>query len=155
MTAVLTSLTAILGTLLGALATHVFQRSANRQARDFAARQQLRADRMAAYSDFAGAIAEYRRGQLDRWHRRHEDPESPAAFDARAESYRLRAAAQHALFRVELVAGDTHLIEAARQAYELTVDVHKAPARDALGPAGDRARQALHAFVTLAAADFH
>jgi len=60
---------------------------------------------MAVYSDFGGALAEARRGQYDWWNRRNEAPDGPDCFAARAEAYRLRGLALHALFRVQLVAG--------------------------------------------------
>jgi len=101
----ITAIIAVLGTLLGSIMTYVFQRKSSERAERFSTQQQLRAERMAVYSDFGGALAEARRGQYDWWNRRNEAPDGPDCFAARAEAYRLRGLALHALFRVQLVAG--------------------------------------------------
>ncbi|MBM9503677.1 hypothetical protein ITX44_03845 [Streptomyces sp. KK5PA1] len=151
----LSTLIAVLGTLLGATLTYLFQRSETRSSRQFAAQQQLRSERMAVYSDFAGAVTEFRRGQHDRWHRKHEDPAGQAAFEARVEAYRLRGVALHALFRVELIASGPTLVEAAHHAYDLTSGVHKAADKTELSARGEQAREALQQFVRLAASEIH
>lgn len=153
MDAALSTLIAVFGTLLGAVATHLFQRRADKGARVFAAEQQLRAERMAVYSDFAGAVTEFRRGQQDRWHRRNEDPNGAASFEARIEAHRLRGVALHALFRVQLIASSRQLTDVAERTYELTSDVHKAADRAELGALGAQARQELEHFVRLASSD--
>lgn len=151
----LSTLIAVLGTLLGAGLTHLFQRRAAAHDREFAVQQQLRAERLAVYSDFAGAVTEFRRGQYDRWHRRHEAPESTASFEARVEAYRLRGAALHALFRVQLIASEQSLTDAAQHAYDRTSDAHKAADHQELSTLGDGAKGALADFVRLASADVH
>ncbi|MDT0318484.1 hypothetical protein [Streptomyces millisiae] len=153
MAGVLSALIAVFGTLLGVALTQRSQRQATARDQAFAARQQLRSERMAVYSDFAGAVTEFRRGQQDRWHRRDEDPEGPAAHETRIEAYRLRGVALHALFRVQLIASGPPLVDAARQAYELTSGTHKASDKTELSALSDRAREALEHFVRLASAD--
>ncbi|MBH5336989.1 hypothetical protein IHE55_20365 [Streptomyces pactum] len=153
MDAALSTLIAVAGTLLGAVATHVFQRKADRRAQSFAAQQQLRAERMAVYSDFAGAVTEFRRGQQDRWHRRNEDPHGDAAFEARVEAHRLRGLALQALFRVQLISSSQRITDAAEHVYELTSDIHEAANRNELSAKGAEARQELANFVQLAARD--
>ncbi|MDT0341485.1 hypothetical protein [Streptomyces litchfieldiae] len=143
----------MLGTLLGAVVTHTFQRAAARRSESFAAGQQLRAERMGVYSEFAGAVTEFRRGQQDRWHRRHEDPDGTVAFDARVESYRLRGVALQTLFRVRLVASGQPLTDAAERAYELTGAVHRAADHVELKVAAQQAREALEEFIAIAASD--
>ncbi len=108
---------------------------------------------MTVYSDFAGAVTEFRRGQHDRWHRKNEDPDSTISFDARVEAYRLRGVALHALFRVQLIASSPALIHAAQHAYDLTHRMHKAADRGEVGAFGTQAREALEHFVKLAASD--
>ncbi|WP_245766660.1 hypothetical protein [Streptomyces colonosanans] len=144
---------AIVGTLLGSTVTHAFQRNASAHDRVFAAQQQLRSDRMTVYSDFAGALTEFRRGQQDRWHRRNEDPDSSVSFEARTEAYRLRGIALHALFRVQLISSTQRLIDAAQDAYDLTSAMPKAADRAELSARGAQAREALEQFIKLAASD--
>ncbi|KNE83469.1 MULTISPECIES: hypothetical protein [Streptomyces] len=153
MDATLSTLIAVVGTLLGSAVTHVFQRTADRRAQDFAAAQQLRAERMQVYSDFAGAVADFRRGQYDRWHRRDEDPDGPAHFESRLEAHRLRGTALHGLFRVQLIASATAVVDAARHAYELTSEIPRAGSKTELSAQGGRAKDALETFITLASSD--
>ncbi|MGW3145656.1 hypothetical protein ACWDG1_13440 [Streptomyces sp. NPDC001177] len=153
MDSVLSALIAVLGTLLGAGMTHLFQRRAAARDEAFASQQQLRSERMTVYSDFAGAVTEFRRGQHDRWYRKNEDPDSPAYFEARMESYRLRSRALHALFRVQLIASNQTTIDAARHAHYLTVRVHRAPDETELDALAMQAKDAVERFVQLASSD--
>lgn len=108
---------------------------------------------MAVYSDFAGALTEFRRGQQDRWHRRNEDPDGSAFIEARTEAYRLRGIALHALFRVQLITSARTLIDAAQGAYDLTSTLHKASDKADLSALGTRAREAVEQFIKLASSD--
>ncbi|MBU6530184.1 hypothetical protein ACFUIW_25270 [Streptomyces sp. NPDC057245] len=153
MDVVISALIAIAGTLLGSTVTHAFQRKASAQDQLFAAQQQLRSDRMTVYSDFAGALTEFRRGQQDRWHRRNEDPDGSAFIEARTEAYRLRGIALHALFRVQLIASARTLIDTAQDAYDLTSALHKASDRTELSAVGAQAREVLEQFIKLASSD--
>ncbi|MFF4961261.1 hypothetical protein ACFY2Z_30235 [Streptomyces sp. NPDC001222] len=153
MDGVLSALIAIVGTLLGSAVTHAFQRKASAHDRVFAAQQQLRADRMTVYSDFAGALTEFRRSQQDRWHRKNEDPDGSAFIAARTEAYRLRGTALHSLFRVQLIASTQTLIDTAQNAYDLTSSLHKANDKTELSALGAQAREALEQFITIASSD--
>lgn len=153
MNGALSTLVAVLGTLLGVVVTHVFQRTSSERAQNFALGQQLRSERLTVYSDFAGAVTELRRGQQDRWHRRHEDAEGPGHFEARTESYRLRGVALHALFRVQLIAGAPAVVDAARSAYEQTSAIHQAADTGELGGNSERAKESLEGFIVLASTD--
>lgn len=153
MDGVIAALIAIVGTLLGSAVTHVFQRSASARDRLFVSQQQLRADRMAVYSDFAGALTEFRRGQQDRWHRRDEDPYGPGYAEARTDAHRLRGVALHALFRVQLISSARPLIDTAQEAYTLTSNLHKAADKTELSILGARAREVLEQFVRLGSSD--
>jgi hypothetical protein len=114
---------------------------------------QLRSERINAYSDFAGAISEFRGGQFDRWHREAEDSEGQASFEARLASYRLRERALHALSRVQLVAPSQVLADAAVLAYDLTSAQHEASTAGELDLRGAEAKQALRQFIDLASRD--
>ncbi|MFD5387806.1 hypothetical protein ACFWMG_23220 [Streptomyces sp. NPDC127074] len=153
MDGVLSALIAVIGTLLGAGLTHLFQRSASTRDQEFIAQQQLRSERMTVYSNFAGALNDYRRGQLDRWHCKNEDPGSSAHVDARIESYQLRGLALHALFRVQLIASGQTLIDAARDAFAHASNLHKAFDKVDLASRGAHAREVLEQFIALASSD--
>ncbi|MFD0317293.1 hypothetical protein [Streptomyces flavalbus] len=153
MAGVLSALIAVLGTLLGVAVSHLFQQRSAAREQVFMAQQQLRGERMAVYSDFAGALTEFRRGQHDRWHRRDEDPDGDAHFEARVEAYRLRGVALHALFRVQLIASGPVVVDAAKNAYDMANVVHKAGDRGELSALGARAREALEEFVRVASGD--
>ncbi len=108
---------------------------------------------MSAYRSFSTALTEFRRGQLDWYNRRKEDPHSAATRAASVESYRLRGVAESALFQVRLVAGDPALVTAANEAYELTHPVHYARDSADLDSRTERAKKAVDRFVALAAAE--
>ncbi len=133
--------------------TQLFQRRATERNERFASQQQLRSERMTVYSDFAGAVTEFRRGQADRWHRTSEDPDGPACFEARMESYRLRARSLHALFRVQLIASGPTTNDAAQHAHHLTARLHTAPDETEFDALAQQARDAVQQFVRLASSD--
>lgn len=153
MNGAVSALIAVLGTLLGSSVAYLFQRKSAERTESFTHRQQLRAERMAVYSDYAGAVTEYRRSQYDRWHRRDEDPDSTAASEARLESYRLKGVAQHELFRVRLIASSTAVVEAARSAFEAASRLHTASSRTELSDNGSEAKEILERFISLASND--
>ncbi|MER7751695.1 hypothetical protein [Kitasatospora sp. NPDC097643] len=102
MSAVLGSLIAVLGTLLGSFSTHLFQQRAAARTEAVAREELLRQERLAAYSGFAAAVTELKRAVVTGWLRRSD----PAAFDlALAEADRLGAVAETARFRLQLVSG--------------------------------------------------
>lgn len=144
-------LIAVLGTLLGSVATYVFQRRSAEQAESVAHRRQLRSERMAVYSEFAQAVTELRRCQYSRWHDDRAGPgrDSEAALEAR----RLRGVAQHAVFRVQLIASSDALHEAARIAFDAACDMHHASSSQQLRELGDGAGITLSRFVALASDD--
>ncbi|MFB4292945.1 hypothetical protein ACBI99_35260 [Nonomuraea sp. ATR24] len=106
----MTSIVAVLGTLLGATLNHLLAaRTANR-AEHLARADRLRAERMDAYCTLGGALTNYRRGQLDLWYARQESPEQSSWIELRREEQRLRSAALEALYRMELLTDDESLI---------------------------------------------
>ncbi|MEV5508064.1 hypothetical protein [Streptomyces orinoci] len=148
MEAIWTSAVAVLGTLLGAVVTHAFQRLAARRTERFTRSEALRQERIAAYGAFAGALEDYRHGQTARWYRAQEDPRGPSFTAARDEAHRLRTAARQALYRVRLLTDDQEVVRAAERAYRCVWEVSNAvdqadrDARDA------DAREAIEGFVT-------
>ena len=75
---------------------------------DAASREErLRQERLAAYSGYAGAVSELKRGVITVWFRRRASPpDKDASRAARVESDKLGAAADTANFRLQLVAHD-------------------------------------------------
>lgn len=147
----ITSIIAVVGTLLGATATYVFQARAARQARQAAREERLWQERLSAYSAFASALTDFRKSQNDRWHREQEDPKSEAFITARDESYLKRSEATAALFRLRLVAAEGALDELASAALKLTEEVHLAADEPDRRDRGRKARRALLDFTQAAA----
>jgi hypothetical protein len=150
--AIWTSVVAVVGTLLGSVVTHVFQRLASRRAEEFTRSEALRQERIATYSGFAAAVEDYRRGQADRWWRRQEDPDGEAYLIARDQAHLLRTAARQALYRVRLLTDDREVVLAAEQAYQCTRDLSKARERADRNARDTESKQAIDAFVSRASA---
>jgi membrane protein YqaA with SNARE-associated domain len=55
------SIVAIAGVALGSVLTYLFQARGTRQVQEFARDQQVRQERLAAYSEFAGVVTDFRR----------------------------------------------------------------------------------------------
>ncbi|MET9799928.1 hypothetical protein [Streptomyces sp. NPDC006368] len=142
-----TALIAVIGTLLGAVVTHFFQGRAAQRTAALARAEQLRQERIATYSAFAGAVVEYRRAQNARWYRRN----GSRAEEARMESYERRAAARQALVRVQLVCADPETVQRARDTFELTHCMHEAGDEAERERRSERAVEALTAFIEAAA----
>ncbi|MCT2590802.1 hypothetical protein LHJ74_12915 [Streptomyces sp. N2-109] len=151
MEALWASVVAVGGTLMGAVITHVFQRSASQRGELFARSEALRQERMTTYSSFAAVLEDYRHGQAGRWYSGQEDPDGAAYLAARDEAHRLRTVARQALYRVKLVTDDREVILAAERAYQCTRDISTAQERTERDPLDARARRAIEGFVARAA----
>ncbi|MGX1806561.1 hypothetical protein ACWIGI_12660 [Nocardia sp. NPDC055321] len=101
MNAALGSVIAVVGTLLGSCTTYWFQRRTAARAEVLARSERLRQERLAAYSEYAGALSDLRRGQVTLWLRKRDSRDTPAAY---AEADRLGSVAHAAKLRLELVA---------------------------------------------------
>ncbi|MFP1623775.1 hypothetical protein ACLB9X_00845 [Streptomyces sp. 5K101] len=130
---------------------HLFQRQTAERSAALARAEQLRQERITAYSAFAGALVDYRRGQNDRWHRAKEAPGSEAAEEARIDSYRLRLSAHQALIRVQLVCDDPQALGLAAAAFEVTNCMHEAPDEADRAQRSEQARETLSEFIGAAA----
>jgi len=150
--ALLASLIAVAGTLLGSTTTYLFQRHSAGRAEGFAREERLRQERMATYSEFAGALTAHRRAVVNLWFRRQEDPEGPEYRAARAECDQLGAALDHARFRVQLIAGHPGLMALANAAHQPVSAVNRAVDKAELMECENRSRDAVGAFVAAAAA---
>ncbi len=150
MNSIIASLAAITGVVLGSVLTYLFQARNTRQVQQFAQDQQFRQERLAACSEFAGIVTDFRRSQNDRWHREQEDPQGELFISARDESYQLRSKATAAMCRVQLVCGDTILSQLAERALNDTTEIHKAADEEDRARKGDKARLAAQDFLLTA-----
>ncbi|MFC9328780.1 hypothetical protein [Kitasatospora sp. NPDC057015] len=102
MSAVLGSLIAVLGTLLGSFSTYFYQQRSAARTEAMAREERLRLERLAACSGFAAAVTELKRAVVAAWLRRSDSAELNLAL---AEADRLGALAETARFRLQLVSG--------------------------------------------------
>lgn len=100
MTAVLGSVVAVVGTLLGSFTTYWFQRRTARKTEDLARSERLRQERMSAYADCAAAMSDLSRGLATLWLRRNDSADTAAA---QAEADHLGSLATTAKLRLVLV----------------------------------------------------
>ncbi|MGY0486857.1 hypothetical protein [Streptomyces sp. WG-D5] len=149
MVVVITSVIAVLGTLMGAGLSHVLQSRTAARAQDFTRVERLRQERIDAYCAFGGALANYRRGQLDRWFPEHVDRpgETVDVHELRREAQRLRTAAMEAMFRVELLTEDPPLTTLAREAMESVDRIVTAGDREELRVVRNESRTLIHHFI--------
>jgi hypothetical protein len=133
----------------------VFQRSQAERAERFARDERLRQERMAAYSAFAGAVTELRRGVISLWFirlRTSDDRADPELLGAYTESDRLGAAAAHARFRVQLLANEADLLALADAVFPPITAIRNAVDRAELARHEDRSEENLKVFIEAAGA---
>ncbi|MGW5863611.1 hypothetical protein ACWFRJ_15725 [Streptomyces sp. NPDC055239] len=139
MTPVLTSLVAVIGTLLGATLGYVFQR-----------RSAARAERQAAVLAYANAIIDVIRSQEDWWYRRSEEQEGAEHRAARIEGHRLLGVARQAINGLTLHIPVAALLNQADATFVVASDVNCAIGEDDLEERSELARRSVRAFITLA-----
>lgn len=120
------SVIAVVGTLLGTMVTHRFQRQSTRLAARISREERDRQERLDACAVYGGALMDYRRGVLDHCFARRDDRPADECLTLRRELFQRRTAAQEAMFRVELLSDDADLIEAARHALSAVARVYYA-----------------------------
>lgn len=140
MTQVLTSLVAVIGTLLGAALGYLFQR-----------RHTVRSDRQAAALAFSNAITDVIRSQQEWYHRKSENPQGTEYRSARFEGHRLRGVARQAINGLTFHLPDPDLLRQADELLHTSSNIHKATDPDDLAQRTDQARQSLRAFIQTAA----
>ncbi|WP_369143642.1 hypothetical protein [Streptomyces sp. R44] len=145
------ALIAVVGTLLGVVFTHWFQGRATERTAALARTEQLRQERIATYSAFAGAVVDYRHSQNDRWFRTRQQPGSEEAEESRHASYRQRTAARQALFRVQLVCDDPEVRRLAEAAFVDSHCMHEAVDEADRAHRSEQAKEALAVFIAAAA----
>ncbi|MEU5884236.1 hypothetical protein [Spirillospora sp. NPDC047279] len=134
MSAVVGSLIAVAGTLLGSFSTYFFQQRVAQRAEAAARGERVRQNRLAAVGEFAAAITELKRGTVAVWFRRER---GDGHYDALADADRLGAAAEAAKFRMLLVVDHAELRAQADAAF-----AYMRPLRRASDPEELKAREA-------------
>ncbi|MBO0654155.1 hypothetical protein J1792_15650 [Streptomyces triculaminicus] len=147
MEAVLASVIAVLGTLLGSGATHLFQRRSDERSAHFTRGERLRQERIDAYCAYAGAFLDYRRVIVHRWFVTHENRRDEDTPELRETVYKLRYAAQEAMFRAQMVSDDPALVELTEHVLESLADMERAGDREQLAELRAVSRQRLRDFV--------
>lgn len=109
MESVIASAIAVLGTLLGSVATLAIQRGTAERGHRFTRDEKLRQERLDAYVTYAGALVDYRRCLIHLWFCLHESPPPENPDEVRIRSYDLRTRAQESLFRVQMLTADEAL----------------------------------------------
>jgi MoxR-like ATPase len=155
MQALVTSLIAVAGTLLGSMTSFLFQRRSADRTEEFARAERLRQERLTAYSAYAGAVTELKRGVVNLWFRRQEDPDGAEYVLARAECDRLGAAAEHAQFRMRLITEDPDLAALADAAFAAIDSISRATGQAQLAESETMCLDALNVFIAEAAAQLH
>ncbi|AJT64974.1 hypothetical protein [Streptomyces chattanoogensis] len=152
MEAVVASIVAVIGTLLGSAVTHVFQSRAADRSERFARAERLRQERIDAYCAYAGALLDYRRVLVHRWFVVNDenrcDEDSPAL---REEMYKTRYTAQEAMFRAQMVTDDAEVLARAEQVMSDVTELHWAEDRETLTALRAATRQGIRDFVAATA----
>jgi hypothetical protein len=150
MEAVLASVIAVLGTVLGSGVTYVFQRRTTDRSEHFARAENLRHERIDAYCAYAGALLNYRRVLVQRWFVVHENRPDEDTPELREHIYELRYTAQEAMFRAQMLSDDPALVELSERIMEYVTELHRAEDRDRLNEIRERSRQGVRDFIAAA-----
>jgi hypothetical protein len=148
--AVIASAIAVLGTLLGSGLTHSFQRRTTESTHRFTRDERLRQERLDAYCSYAGVLVDYRRSLVHLWFCRHEVPPPEDESQVRIRSYDLRARAQEALFRVQMLTDDAALSRTAADTLAEVTALGKTQSRDELYERRRQTKDAIDALVSRA-----
>lgn len=154
MQAILTSIVAVAGTLLGACLTYFLQRQIAREISLGERREQRRQDLLKAIDVYQSAVNKLRRSEHDRAKKRLTNAAPELREAARQDTYRLRSDAQSAYYRLRLRAdpvADDDLLREAERIIELTRDIAAYTATETeMEERSAEARDELAAFVTAA-----
>ncbi|MCN9241215.1 hypothetical protein NGF19_10505 [Streptomyces sp. RY43-2] len=139
----------MLGTLLGSALTHLSQRRTVLRAERFTRSERLRQERIDAYCAYGGALANYRRGQMDYWFAMHDGRvlEGESIHQLRRETKRLRATAMEAMFRAELLTHSAEMGELGRQALKAVDRIPGAQSRNELSQVREASRSLIYEFI--------
>jgi hypothetical protein len=143
---------ALAGTGVGAFLSYVFQRLNMNKAAQTERAERLRTERIAAYSEFAGILFEYRRAQVRRWNLVLSMSVGAELEAAEDESRRCRAQAWTALLRVKLLSDTSNIGKNAEHALTLLREFAQVGSVAELDHQAGLARQAIEEFVEVARA---
>ncbi|WP_395968987.1 hypothetical protein [Actinomadura sp. 6N118] len=138
-----TAFIGVLGTLAGVSLTYWFQRKGQHTER-------LRQERMLRYGDFAVAIMEYRRTQMDRW-RDWGDETGERSQERFHDLFRTRSAAWGAYYRVRLISDSPPVVTSAKEALDLVTAIKQVRDAAELEALSERCREAVAHFTDIAA----
>ncbi|ANZ16807.1 hypothetical protein ACH4YO_39050 [Streptomyces noursei] len=152
MEAVIASVVAVFGTLLGSAVTHHFQSRSADRSEGFARAQRLRQERIDAYCAYAGALLDYRRVLVHSWFVRHEDDRcGEDTPELREEVYKSRYAAQEAMFRAQMVSDDPDVLDLSERIMAEVTEIHWVEDREALTERRAATRAGIRDFVAATA----
>lgn len=134
---------ALVGAVVGVLLTQYLQRRNTAYAR-------LHESRIDAYQEFIAAMMEFRKALTDRWFTEHANTTGNTVDSAAV--YAARSSAWTAYYKVELLAGDDRVVDAAREARDRTAAIKNAPDNTGLNSQADLSRIAVGEFAKLARA---
>ncbi|MCX5197624.1 hypothetical protein OOK31_27650 [Streptomyces sp. NBC_00249] len=150
MEAMVTSLVAVVGTLLGSTVTHLFQQRSARRTEHTARQERMRQERMDLYGEYAGLLVEFRQAMLHHWFCVHEGTDAEEETALRGRSFETRSRTQQGLFRIQLVTGEPELLAVAAEAFEAIGRIDRAAVREEVVPRRDATRELIDSFVTTA-----
>ncbi|MGW1055920.1 hypothetical protein ACWDBD_42140 [Streptomyces sp. NPDC001118] len=150
MNAIVTSVIAVLGTLLGSTVTHVFQQRSARRTERNARKERLRQERLEVFGTYAGLLVDFRQAMLHHWFCVHEGRDADDEVALRKRSFELRSSTQHALFQLQLITDEPGLIAVAVDAFTAVGKVDRAEDRADVIVRRDGTRALIDAFVDTA-----
>ncbi|WP_414170911.1 protein kilB (plasmid) [Streptoverticillium reticulum] len=148
----LSTVIAVLGTLLGAVVAGLLQHRAARTARDDARIDHRRDQELTAVTDFASAIASHRRAMTVREELRLTGADPDRLTEARAESHNTRSAIEAPKVLVAILAPS--LAPAAQEAAQASYAIRNAADLETLTALREDAIKAADRFVAAAARRF-
>ncbi|MFC4611960.1 hypothetical protein ACFO9E_29905 [Streptomyces maoxianensis] len=150
MNAIVTSVVAVLGTLLGSTVTHVFQARSARRMEQNARKERLRQERLDVFGAYAGLLVEFRQAVMHHWFCLHEGRDADDEVALRRRSFELRSNTQHALFQLQLITEEPELIGVAVDAFTAVGKIDRAEDLAGIITRRDATRDLIDAFVGVA-----
>lgn len=143
----LTSVIAVTGTLAGSALTFLFTQLSARRAERVARAERLRQERIAAYSGFAGAMADLRRAVITLWFALRREPDGDDTRAAHVEADQRGAEADRARFAVRLLTDDPEVLRLADAAFDPIDAIRTAEDRAGLRAHEERSQAVLTEFI--------
>jgi hypothetical protein len=150
MDAIVTSLVAVLGTLLGSTMTHLFQQRSARRAERAAREERLRQELLEMFGTCAGLLVDFRQAMLHHWFCKHEGRDAEDEVALRNRAFELRSSTQHALLRVQLITDEPEPLAAANAAFTAVGRIDRAEDRADVVVRRDTTRELIDTFVETA-----